>query len=63
MTSNQFIRWIAKPALFLASLGPAAWLVAAAVHGWLSVNPLADVTNQTGVWTLRLLWVTLAVVA
>jgi sulfoxide reductase heme-binding subunit YedZ len=61
MTSNQFIRWIAKPALFLAALGPAAWLVAAAVNGWLSVNPLADVTNETGVWTLRFLCGTLAV--
>jgi sulfoxide reductase heme-binding subunit YedZ len=52
---------MAKPAVFLASLGPAAWLVAAAVNGWLSVNPLGDVTNETGVWTLRFLCVTLAV--
>ena len=54
------IRWVAKPALFLASLAPAAWLVAAALTGRLSANPLADITNETGVWTLRFLCVTLA---
>jgi len=61
VTSNQRIRWIAKPALFLGSLGPAAWLVAAALTGKLSVNPLADITNETGVWALRFLCLTLAI--
>ena len=60
MTTNQRIRWVAKPALFLGSLGPAVWLVSAALTGQLSANPLADITNETGVWTLRFLCVTLA---
>ena len=60
MTSNQVTRWLAKPALFAGSLAPAAWLVAAALLGRLSANPLADITNETGVWTLRFLCVTLA---
>jgi len=60
VTSNQTIRWVAKPALFLGSLGPAAWLLGAALTGQLSANPLADVTNETGVWTRRFLCVTLA---
>ena len=60
MTSNQTIRWVAKPVLFLGSLGPTAWLVVAALTGQLSANPLADVTDETGVWTLRFLCITLA---
>jgi sulfoxide reductase heme-binding subunit YedZ len=61
MTSNQWIRWVAKPGAFAASLAPAAWLLWAAANGQLSANPLADLTNETGVWTLRFLCITLAV--
>jgi sulfoxide reductase heme-binding subunit YedZ len=38
-----------------------AWLVWAAATGNLSANPLSDITNETGVWTLRFLCITLAV--
>jgi len=69
LSSNQVIRWILKPAIFLASLGPAAWLVWAlgGMFGYweppsgLSPNPLSDITNETGVWTLRFLCLTLFV--
>ena len=47
--------------MFLASVAPSAWLVWAALHGQLSANPLADVTNETGLWTLRFLSLTLCV--
>ena len=50
-----------KAAVFLASLVPAAWLLWAALTGNLSANPLSDVTNETGVWTLRFLCITLSV--
>jgi sulfoxide reductase heme-binding subunit YedZ len=50
-----------KPAVFLAALGPLAWLIWAALTGNLSANPLSDITNETGVWTLRFLCITLAV--
>ena len=50
-----------KVLTFIASLGPAAYLTWAAFTGHLSVNPLSDVTNETGVWTLRFLCITLAV--
>jgi len=50
-----------KPVVFLASLGPATWLVWAALTGHLSVNPLSDITNETGVWTLRFVCITLAI--
>src|SRR5436305_7665065 len=61
MTSNQAIKWVLKPAVFLAGLAPAAWLVWAALTGNLSANPLSDLTNETGVWTLRFLCITLAI--
>jgi sulfoxide reductase heme-binding subunit YedZ len=61
VTSNQTIRWVLKPAVFLAALGPAAWLVWAGVTGTLSANPLSDLTNETGLWALRFLAITLAV--
>jgi sulfoxide reductase heme-binding subunit YedZ len=61
MTRNQQIRWLMKPALFLASVAPSAWLAWAASRGELSANPLADVTNETGVWGIRFLCLTLAV--
>jgi len=50
-----------KVFVFVASLGPAAWLVWAIVTGNLSPNPLSDITNETGVWTLRFLCITLAI--
>ena len=37
------------------------WLVWAALTDNLSVNPLSDITNETGVWTLRFLCITLAI--
>jgi len=58
---DRVIRWVFKPAVFLASLGPFAWLVWAALTGNLSVNPLSDLTNETGVWTLRFVCITLAI--
>jgi methionine sulfoxide reductase heme-binding subunit len=61
LTSNQLVRWVLKPVAFLAALGPAAWLVWAVLTGNLSVNPLADITAETGDWTLRFLCITLAV--
>jgi len=61
MTRNQHIRWFVKPAVFLASVAPSAWLVSAALNGQLSANPLADLTNETGVWALRFLCLTLMV--
>ncbi len=61
MTPQQVLRFIVKPAAFIAALVPVAWLVWAAVTGNLSANPLSDVTNETGVWALRFLCITLAI--
>ncbi len=47
--------------MFVLALAPAGWLTWAAFTGNLSVNPLSDVTNETGVWTLRFVCATLAI--
>src|SRR5262245_40112333 len=60
MTTTTTIR-VLKVLAFLASLGPAGYLVWAALTGNLSANPLSDLTNETGVWTLRFLCITLGV--
>lgn len=57
----QWRKRVLKPAVFLAGLGPAAWLVYAALTGNLSVNPLEDITHETGLWAIRFICVTLAV--
>jgi methionine sulfoxide reductase heme-binding subunit len=58
--SDKALRFVLKPVVFALSLGPAAWLGWAALTDHLSANPLADLTNETGVWTLRFLALTLA---
>jgi sulfoxide reductase heme-binding subunit YedZ len=59
--SDRAVRFGLKPVVFLASLGPFVYLVWAALTGNLSANPLADLTNETGVWTLRFVCITLAI--
>jgi sulfoxide reductase heme-binding subunit YedZ len=61
MSSTRVIRFVLKPAAFIAALGPAAWLVWAILTGNLSANPLSDITNETGIWALRFICITLAV--
>jgi sulfoxide reductase heme-binding subunit YedZ len=59
--SDRFVRFGLKPIVFLASLGPFFYLIWAAYTGNLSANPLSDLTNETGVWTLRFVCITLAI--
>jgi sulfoxide reductase heme-binding subunit YedZ len=58
---TRIIRFVVKPLVLIAGLGPAAYLTWAALTGHLSANPLSDVTNETGVWTLRFLAITLVI--
>lgn len=55
------VRRVLKPAVFVAALGPAVWLVVGAFTDGLGVNPVETITNSTGIWSLRLLVLTLAV--
>lgn len=59
--TDRSVRFVLKPVIFAAALGPVAWLTWALVTNHLSPNPLSDVTNETGVWTLRFLCITLAI--
>jgi sulfoxide reductase heme-binding subunit YedZ len=61
MTQSQVIRRIVKPIVFAACLSPAAALLYNALWGDLGVNPLETLTNETGIWTLRLLVATIAI--
>jgi sulfoxide reductase heme-binding subunit YedZ len=58
---TRIIRFVLKPLAFLAALGPAVYLIWAALTNHLSANPLSDVTNETGVWTLRFVCITLTI--
>lgn len=50
-----------KVVMWLAALGPAAWMGYAALTGGLGVNPIEELTHTTGMSALVLLLVTLAV--
>lgn len=52
---------IAKPVVFLVGLFPLARLVVLGFTGGLGANPIEFVTRSTGLWTLVILCVTLAV--
>ena len=52
---------LAKPVVVVAALVPFLWLLFRGLTGRLSVNPIEDITLTTGIWTLRLLLITLAV--
>jgi methionine sulfoxide reductase heme-binding subunit len=50
-----------KVGVFGACLSPLVVLVWQALTGDLGANPIDEITDQTGIWTLRLLLITLAV--
>jgi sulfoxide reductase heme-binding subunit YedZ len=50
-----------KGVLWLGALAPTAWMIAGFFLGWLGVNPIEKLTHVTGMTTLILLLVTLAV--
>ena len=53
-------RWL-KPAVFLLCLVPLGLLAIDAFNDGLTANPIEYITRTTGIWTLRLVMVTLAV--
>lgn len=61
MTQAQRIRIVFKPAVFLLCLLPFLLLAFDWYNDRLSANPIDDVTDATGTWTLRFLMITLAV--
>ncbi|MEE9597071.1 MAG: protein-methionine-sulfoxide reductase heme-binding subunit MsrQ [Acidiferrobacterales bacterium] len=61
MTQIQWIRWLAKPVLFVLCLVPLAWLVWDGVTNNLGANPVETVRRYTGDWTLRFVLIALTV--
>lgn len=61
MSALTFVRFVLKPAIFVAALGPASLLAWQAWRGTLGANPVETLTHQTGLWALRFLLITLAV--
>jgi sulfoxide reductase heme-binding subunit YedZ len=59
--SDRTVRFVLKPIVFAAGLVPVSWLAWDVYTGNLSANPLSDITNETGIWALRFLCITLAI--
>src|SRR5438128_12651118 len=58
----KFTRWwILKPVILLACFTPLVWITFAALTNRLSANPIKDITEFTGIWTLRFLMITLSI--
>jgi sulfoxide reductase heme-binding subunit YedZ len=61
MTATHAIRLLLKPIVFMAALMPASLLTRQLITGNLGADPLAEITNGTGLWALRFLAATLAI--
>ena len=61
MTRSQWIQRAWKPGVFVLSLLPFVLLAYQWYADQLSANPIDDVTDTTGTWTLRFLMITLAI--
>jgi len=61
VTANQILRWVLKPVVFLTALVPFALLLRGLLLSDLGADPLAELTNETGVWALRFLAIALAI--
>jgi sulfoxide reductase heme-binding subunit YedZ len=61
LTTSQRVRFILKPLVFVLCLSPFLILGWNAYNETLSANPIDDITDATGTWTLRFLLITLAI--
>lgn len=61
MTKVQRGITVAKVFLFLLALVPLGFLLYGAAMGELSANPIKDITEETGTWTLRFIVITLSI--
>jgi sulfoxide reductase heme-binding subunit YedZ len=59
--SSLLLHRAAKPVLFVLCLLPLAWLVYGAAADQLGANPAEALIRRLGDWTLRGLWLTLAI--
>jgi len=61
VTTTAIIRWGLKPLIWVACLGPAAWLVHGVLRADLGADPVKTLTHTTGLSALIILLVTLTV--
>ena len=61
MTRSQWEIRLLKIGVFLLALVPISILLWKAYTGDLSANPIQDITQETGIWTLRFLIITLSI--
>lgn len=61
MGKSLWLHPAAKPVLFIACLLPLAWLIYAIGANQLGANPAEGLIRGLGDWTLRALWLTLAI--
>lgn len=60
MTATQWRRRVFKPVVWILCLAPLAYLIFS-LYQDLGANPVETITNFTGIWTLRLIMITLAI--
>lgn len=60
MTLSSKQRLISKVILFIALLLPCVWLIFAAVNNQLGADPAKKLVDQTGLWAIQCLWLSLA---
>jgi sulfoxide reductase heme-binding subunit YedZ len=60
VTSTQLRRWVVKPIVWVLCLTPLVRLVYG-LYLDLGANPVETITNTTGIWTLRLIMITLTI--
>jgi methionine sulfoxide reductase heme-binding subunit len=65
MTKDAKIRWVAKPAIFIASLLPLAWIAWRIINNdlgdGLNANPVETVNRYLGDWAIRFILIALTV--
>src|SRR5947199_1444891 len=50
-----------KLLVFIALFGPALWVMIAFPMGWLGARPTSEAIHQIGLWTIRLIFIALAI--
>lgn len=61
MSSDQVLRFIIKPVVFITCLLPLALLVNGVVSDSLGPNPIEELLRQSGDWVLRFILITLSI--
>ena len=61
MTRSSVLKWVIKPIAFLLALVPLGMLAYRGLTDQLGADPIAEITHETGIWTLRFIVITLSI--